>query len=581
MPTAAAQAAQARYPLTQGVNPWLVTLSVMLPTFMEVLDTAIASVALPYIAGSLSASNSEATWVLTSYLVANAVILPASNWFARRFGRKRFLLTCVIIFTVASFFCGAAPSLGIILLARVMQGAGGGALQPLSQSILLESFPIQKRSMAMAAYGLGIVVAPVLGPTLGGWLTDTFSWRYAFYINIPIGILAVIMITRFVHDPPYIKNAKVSPFDNIGFGLLIVWTGCLQVVLDKGQEDDWFGAVWVRWAVAALILAFVGWIWRSWTNPKGLVDLHILKDRNFRTGCFMIALLGMCIYITIAILPLYYQEVLGYTAFTAGLVVGPRGIGSFIGSPIVGFLGSRVDPRKLLCAGFLGFAVCSYIFGTVNLSIGPYTLLIPILLTGFALSFVFVPLATMSTSTISRNDMGNATGLFNMLRNIGGSIGIAMASTALIRRAALHQTEIGAHITTSTMVFQQRSSALAYYLGHHVGPAQARAGAGGMLYGLMIQQSALMAYVDVFRWTALLAFFCACATWLFKKPPKNAAPPPRRPLRLRSSSKSTAVIPIPSRIVILERVSHDGRVEGLAVAFAVPFFPPHRPRLRT
>jgi DHA2 family multidrug resistance protein len=204
-------AAQARYPLTQGVNPWLVTVSVMLPTFMEVLDTAIASVALPYIAGSLSASNSEATWVLTSYLVANAVILPASNWFARRFGRKRFLLICVIIFTVASFFCGAAPSLAVILLARVLQGAGGGALQPLSQSILLESFPVEKRSMAMAAYGLGIVVAPVLGPTLGGWLTDTFSWRYAFYINIPVGILAVFMISRFVHDPPYIKNAKVGP----------------------------------------------------------------------------------------------------------------------------------------------------------------------------------------------------------------------------------------------------------------------------------------------------------------------------------------------------------------------------------
>jgi DHA2 family multidrug resistance protein len=219
----------------------------MLPTFMEVLDTAIASVALPYIAGSLSASNSEATWVLTSYLVANAVILPASNWFARRWGRKRFLLICVCIFTVASFFCGAAPSLGVILLARVMQGAGGGALQPLSQSILLESFPIHKRSMAMAAYGLGIVVAPVLGPTLGGWLTDTFSWRYAFYINIPVGILAFFMITRFVHDPPYIKNAKVGPFDNIGFGLLMVWTGSLQIVLDKGQEDDWFGAIWVRW----------------------------------------------------------------------------------------------------------------------------------------------------------------------------------------------------------------------------------------------------------------------------------------------------------------------------------------------
>ncbi len=519
-------AANARYPLTQGVNPWLVTVSVMLPTFMEVLDTAIASVALPYIAGSLSASTSEATWVLTSYLVANAVILPASNWFARRFGRKRFLLSCVILFTIASFFCGAAPSLAVILLARVLQGAGGGALQPLSQSILLESFSLKDRSKAMAAYGLGIVVAPVLGPTLGGWLTDTFSWRYAFYINIPVGILAVVMITRFVHDPPYIKNAKVSAFDNIGFGLLIVWTGCLQIVLDKGQEDDWFGAIWVRWAVAALIVAFVLWIWRSWSNPKGLVDLHVLKDRNFRSGCIMIAMLGMCIYITIAILPLYYQEILGYTAFTAGLVVGPRGIGSFIGSPIIGFLNSRIDPRKLLCAGFLGFAVCAFIFGTVNLDIGPYTLLIPITLTGFALSFVFVPLATMATSTISRNEMGNATGIFNMLRNIGGSIGIAMATTALVRRSDLHQTYLAANLTPSGGVLQQKSALIATYLGHQIGRPSAGPGSFGLIYGLMQQQAAMLAYVDVFRWTAVLALICAVATWMFKKPQKHAAPPP-------------------------------------------------------
>jgi DHA2 family multidrug resistance protein len=517
---------QARYPLTQGVNPWLVTFSVMLPTFMEVLDTAIASVALPYIAGSLSASNSEATWVLTSYLVANAVILPASNWFARRFGRKRFLLTCVTIFTIASFFCGAAPSLSVILLARVLQGAGGGALQPLSQSILLESFPVQKRSMSMAAYGLGIVVAPVIGPTLGGWLTDTFSWRYAFYINIPVGILAVIMITRFVHDPPYIKNAKVGPFDNIGFGLLCVWTGCLQIVLDKGQEDDWFGAAWVRWAVGALVVSLILWIWRSWSNPKGLVDLHVLKDRNFRTGCFLVAMLGMCIYITIAILPLYYQEILGYTAFTAGMVVAPRGLGSIVGSPVIGILGSRIDNRKLLCAGFLGFAACATIFGTVNLDIGPYTLLIPITLTGFALSFVFVPMSTMMMATIPNKDMGAATGLANMLRNIGGSVGIAMATTALIRRAALHQTEIGAHLSPSNPILQQDSRAIAAYLAHHIGPAQARPGSFGLLYGLMEQQSALMAYVDVFRWTALLALLCAAAAWMFKKPVTHAAPPP-------------------------------------------------------
>jgi len=380
--------------------------------------------------------------------------------------------------------------------------------------------------MSMAAYGLGIVLAPVIGPTLGGWLTDTFSWRYAFYINIPVGILAVILITRFVHDPPYIKNAKVSAFDNLGFGLLIVWSGCLQIVLDKGQEDDWFGAIWVRWAVAALIVALVGWIWRSWTNPKGLVDLHILKDRNFRTGCFMIAMLGMCIYITIAILPLYYQEVLGYTAFTAGLVVGPRGIGSFIGSPLIGVLGSRIDNRKLLSAGFIGFGICSFIFGTINLDIGPYTLLVPITLTGFALSFVFVPLATMSTSTISRNDMGNATGLFNMLRNIGGSIGIAMATTALIRRSALHQTNLAAQLSPSSPALQQNAAGIAAYVGRNLGHAAARPGSYGLIYGMMQRQSALLSYVDVFRWTAVLAFFCAAATWLFKKPASHAAPPP-------------------------------------------------------
>jgi len=521
MPTAAARV---RYPLTLGVNPWLVTLAVMLPTFMEVLDTSIASVALPYIAGSLSASNSEATWVLTSYLVANAVILPASNWFARRFGRKRFLLSCVMIFTVASFLCGAAPSLAVILLARVLQGAGGGALQPLSQSILLESFPIEKRSMSMAAYGLGIVLAPVLGPTLGGWLTDTFSWRYAFYINIPFGLLAVLLITRFVHDPPYIENAKVGAFDNLGFGLLIVWTGCLQVVLDKGQEDDWFGAVWVRWATAAMILGLIGWIWRSWTHANGLIDLHVLKDKNFRTGCLLITMLGVCLYITISILPLYYQEILGYTAFTAGLVVGPRGLGALIGSPLIGVLSSRMDPRILMTLGFCGFGVCSMIFGSINLEVGPYTLLIPIVVTGLALSFVFVPMATMMMVTIPRQEMGNATGLSNMLRNIGGSVGIAMATTAIIRRSALHQNELGAHLDPGNPVLQMRVRTMGSFLGHVISPASARPGAMGLFYGSLMQQSALIAYMDVFRWTALLSFFCAASVWLFKKPVRHHAP---------------------------------------------------------
>src|SRR6202046_5183339 len=260
---------------SHGVNPWLIAASVMLATFMEVLDTAIASVALPYIAGSLSASTDEATWVLTSYLVANAIVLPASNWFSLKFGRKRFLMSCVTIFTIASFACGAAPTLGFMLLARVVQGAGGGALQPLSQAILLESFPPAKRGAAMAVFAFGVVVAPVLGPTLGGWLTDTYSWRYAFYINIPIGILALFMINRFIHDPAYIKNAKVAPLDRYGFAALIIWTGALQVILDKGQEDDWFGAVWIRWAAAVLIIALVGFLARELIVKNASVDLEL------------------------------------------------------------------------------------------------------------------------------------------------------------------------------------------------------------------------------------------------------------------------------------------------------------------
>src|SRR5664279_3280380 len=258
-------------------NPWLVAVAVMLATFMEVLDTSIAAVALPYIAGSLSATNDEATWVLTSYLVANAIILPASSWFSLRFGRKRFLITCIVIFTVSSFACGAASSLAWILIARAVQGAGGGALQPLSQSILLESFPPDKRGMALAVFALGVVVAPVLGPTLGGYLTDTYSWRWAFYINIPIGIFAILMIIRFVEDPPYIKNAKPGKIDGIGLGLLAVWLGALQIILDKGQEDDWFGATWIRWTSLLLLLSFVAFIVREVTNDKPLVNLRVFR----------------------------------------------------------------------------------------------------------------------------------------------------------------------------------------------------------------------------------------------------------------------------------------------------------------
>ena len=514
-----------QHALTFGVNPWLIAVSVMLATFMEVLDTAIASVALPYIAGSLSATNDEATWVLTSYLVANAVILPTSNWFSLRFGRKRFLLTCVTIFTIASFFCGAAPSLGFILLARVIQGAGGGALQPLSQSILLESFPPAKRGAAMAFFAFGVVVAPVIGPTLGGWLTDTYSWRYAFYINIPIGALAIFMISRFVHDPPYIKNAKAGPFDNIGFGLLAVWTGCLQVVLDKGQQDDWFGAVWIRWAVFFCATAFVLFLWRCFAAKHPLVSLRVFRDRNFSVGCLLIFLFGISLYSLVTVLPLFYQELLGYTAFTAGLAVFPRGFGSIIGMPVIAFMGSRFDPRYLLTFGFMVYGVTALMFGDVTLAIGPWTMIWPIVITGFALSFVFVPITTVSYGTLPNSEIGNASGIFNLLRNIGGSIGISVAQTLLTRRADTHQNDILNYVPRSGAAFQQRMQSLSSYLAHHTAPANAQGAAQGQLYRQLGGQALLWAFVDVFRWLALICFVNVGVVWLFKKvkPKKGAA----------------------------------------------------------
>lgn len=490
----------------------------MLATFMEVLDTTIASVALPYIAGSMAATTSEATWVLTTYLIANAVVLPASNWFGLRFGRKRFLIVCISIFVASSFFCGAAPSLPLLLLARVMQGAGGGALQPISQAILLESFPPKKRGAAMALFGFGVVVAPVLGPTLGGWLTDAYSWRYAFYINIPIGLLAIAMISRFVHDPPYIRRANAGAFDNLGFGLLCVWSGTLQIILDKGQEDDWYSASWIRWATAILVVSFAWFVVHSWRARKPLVDLHVIvRNRNFGVSCILIFLLGFVLYIQVSLLPLFYQQILGYTALTAGIVVAPRGFGAMAGLPIMGILTQKVDNRWLLFIGYIVFSVSSFAFANVNLSIGPYTLLIPIIVAGFGMSFLFVPIGNMSTATLPNPEIGNATGIFNLLRNIGGSVGIALAQTELVRRACYHQGRLAAALPSTNPWLQQHLARSSRYFGTHLGHANGPPAAMGAVYRMMLQHAMLLSFIDVFRWCALITVFCAGLAWLFRK----------------------------------------------------------------
>src|SRR6201987_4218391 len=446
-------------------SPWIVAISVMLATFMEVLDTAIASVALPYIAGSLSASTDEATWVLTSYLVANAIVFPASNWFSMRIGRKRFFIICVAIFTASSFACGAAPTLGFILIARILQGAGGGALQPLSQSILLETFPPQKRGIAMAVFAFGVVVAPVLGPTLGGWLTDAYSWRWAFYINIPVGIFAIFMISRYVEDPPYIKNAHPGKFDGMGLGLLAVWLGCLQIILDKGQEDDWFGATWIRWAAGILVVSFVAFLVREFRHDKPLVDLRVFRHRNFAIGCVLIGLFGAAIYGLVTLLPLFYQELMGYTALAAGWAVSPRGVGAIIAMPMIGYLTAKIDNRWLIAFGFCLFGITSIWFGHVDLEISQWSFLWAIVLSGFGSGCVFVPLSTTSMAFLSNEEIGNASGLYNLLRNIGGSIGISVVNTIVARHEQLHRNELGASLAAGRVEVLGAVSGIQQYLG--------------------------------------------------------------------------------------------------------------------
>ena len=484
---------------------------------MEVIDTSIAAVALPYIAGSLSASNDEATWVLTFYLLSNAVILPASAWFSLRFGRKRFLITSIIIFTIASFFCGAANSLITILLARLIQGAGGGALQPLSQAILTESFPPEKRGLAMGMFGLGVVVAPVLGPTLGGYLTDQYSWRWAFYINIPVGILAILLISRFVKDPPYITNAKVGKLDYTGFGLLAIALGIMQIILDRGQQDDWFGATWIRWGFVIMVACYIAFILVQLNKRHPLVDLSIFRYRNFSLGCFLIFMFGAAIYGAVTILPLFYQEMLDYSAWWAGLAVAPRGIGSIIAMPLVGILVARIDPRILVSTGFTIFGLCSLTWGFLTLQISPWSLTVPIIISGFSLGMVFVPLSTVTLGNLPSEKVGNASGLYNLMRNIGGSVGISLVETIQTRHQQTHRTDLVHNLAPAAQNYQNQISHWTQVFSAYTDPVSASQQAIGQVGEILGRQASYWSYVDDFRYMTIACLACVPIVWLLRR----------------------------------------------------------------
>ncbi len=512
-------------PWRASANPWLIALAVMAATFMEVLDTTVVNVSLPHIAGNMSSTVEEATWVLTSYLVANAIILPATGWLATFFGRKRFLMSCIILFTIASALCGAATSLPLLILARILQGLGGGALQPISQAILLESFPPQKRGVAMSVFGLGVVVAPIIGPTLGGWMTDNYSWRWIFYINLPVGMLALFLIQLFIQDPPYIRAARPPRIDYLGFGLLALWIGCLQVALDKGQQEDWLASAFIRTLLIVGIMGLILFIFRELMTDHPLINLRVLKNRNFLIGTLLMTLMGAVLYGSIALLPLFLQTLLGYSAFKSGLTVSPRGFGSIVGMFLVGRILGFFDGRVLIAVGFTLLAISTWQFGNLDLIIAPSNVTWPNILNGFSTALVFVPMTTLAMGTLKNEQMGNATGIFNLMRNLGGSVGIATVTTLLARGTQTHQAIMSAHISPTDPNFVQQQAMLAHTLAPAVGAGPAAQAANGILYGSLLQQSSLAAYIDNFRLLAVMCVLCLPFVFLFKKT-KSKKPPP-------------------------------------------------------
>ena len=503
-------------------NPWLIALAVMSATFMEVLDTSVANVALPHIAGNLSVTTEESTWVLTSYLVSNAIILPMTAWLGNFLGRKRLLIICIALFTLSSLLCGLAGSLGFLVLARIFQGAGGGAMLPISQAILLESFPKEKRGQAMAVFAMGVVVAPILGPTLGGWITDNYSWRWIFLINLPVGIFAAMVAQAVVEDPPYIKEARAEAIDFVGFGLLAIWLGTLQVILDKGQEEDWFSSDWIRWCTIVSAFSFVGFLIRELRTGHPVVELRILKNRNFAIGLALMTCVGGVLYGTTAALPIFLQTLMGYPALQSGMALSPRGIGAFVTTIVVGRLIGKIRNRWLIITGFSLVALASFMLGWINLQMGMSSVVWPSVINGVGVSFIFVPLTTATMGHLQQQQMGNATGMFNLMRNLGGSFGIAFVTTYIARDAQVHQAAMSRHFTALDPTFQQQLGAITAALKTQTGFAASEQ-AYHIIYSRLLDQAKLWAFVDNFRLFGLLCLACVPLVFLFKKVKPGAA----------------------------------------------------------
>jgi MFS transporter, DHA2 family, multidrug resistance protein len=502
------------------VNPWIIALTVTLATFMEVLDTSVANVALPHIAGSLSAGQDESTWILTSYLVSNAIILPMSGWASNMIGRKRFYMSCVALFTISSFLCGLAPSLGMLIFFRVLQGVGGGGLQPSEQAILADTFEPAKRGMAFAVYGMAVVLAPAIGPTLGGWITDNFNWRWIFFINIPVGILSLTLTQRLISDPPYMKDMKRSgiKIDYIGLSLLALGFGTMQVVLDKGQRDDWFGSHFIVTMTTICVVSLIAMIFWEWRHKDPIVDLRLFRERSFAIGNLLMFMVGFALLSSTVLIPLFLQTILGYTAQDAGLALMPGGFAILLSMPLVGFLLGRFEPRRLLLFGLPMLSFALFHMTRFDTEVDFRTVATARIFQAIGLAFLFVPINTAAYGAIPKGKNNAASGLINLARNIGGSVGISFVTTMLARRAQFHQTNLVEHVNAGNGRLQAVLSSTTHVLiGHGSSAHQAARQAYGLVAGMVDQQSTMLAYIDNFWLLGVAVLIMIPLVFLIKK----------------------------------------------------------------
>jgi MFS transporter, DHA2 family, multidrug resistance protein len=509
-----------------SINPWVIAVTVTLATFMEVLDTSIANVALPHISGNLSAGADESTWVLTSYLVSNAIVLPLSGWFSGILGRKRFYMSCVALFTVSSFLCGLAPSLGVLVFFRILQGAGGGGLQPSEQAILNDTFPLSKRGMAFAVYGLAVVVAPTIGPWLGGYITDSFSWRWIFYINVPVGIISLILTSFLVSDPPDMKRESVKRgfrIDYIGIGLISLGLGSMQIILDKGQRDDWFASNFI-WTFAVLMfVGVIGGILWELREKNPVVDLRMLKNRNFAVATTAMFFLGFVLYSSTVLIPQFLQQLLGYTAALAGAALSPGGAVIMCMMPVVGILVSRVDTRLLITFGCLVSASALFVMAGWNLQLDYSHAVRTRMLQSFGLAFLFIPINVAAFAYVPREKTNMGTGIINLARNVGASVGIATVTTLLERHTQSHQARLTEKVNIySTAYRNMLSGTQARLVSAGATVNHAADQAHGMIYGAVQRQAAMLAFLDNFKLLGVV-FLAVIPVLLLMKKPKAPA----------------------------------------------------------